>query len=197
LAKFANNLAITLIEQGASAAALVPNGRAVTLFEGLAQPVPSLASELAYAHNLRGRILEAEGHLPEAGQEYRTAVVMLRPLVNPGATAETPEIRLRFGLALFDFGVWQMRRGDLDGAARSLAEAAAQHAVAPAHRTNLAYDYLMLARVEMARGETASARKAASELLGLMPALADEDRRALDGPFAELRAKLGLRAGAR
>jgi len=197
LAKFANNLAITLIEQGASAAALAPNGRAVTLFEGLARPVPSLSSELAYAHNLRGRILEAEGHLPDAGQEYRTAVVMLRPLVSPGAAVETPEISLRLGQALFDFGEWQMRDGDLEGAARSLAEAVAQHAVAPDHRTNLAYDYLMLARIEMARGETARARKAASELLVLMPTLADEDRRALGGPFEELRAKLGLRAGAR
>ena len=73
----------------------------------------------------------------------------------------------------------------------------AQHADAPSHRTSLAYDYLMLAWIESARGETARAREAASELRRLMPALAEEDRRELDGPFEELQAKLRLHAGAR
>ena len=146
---------------------------------------------------MQGRILEAEGHPRDAGLAYRTAVEMLRPLVHPGATVERPEIRLRLGQALYDLGEWQLKRGDLDGAARSLAEAVEQHAVTPGHRTSLAYDYLMLAWIEMARGETGRAREAASGLLRLMPALADEDKRELDGPFEELQAKLRLHAGAR
>ncbi len=196
MAKFQNNLAIMRLDQGAPAAALVHNERALGLFEDLARPVPSLASELAFARTLRGRIVEGEGRLPEAGEAYRTAVEMLRPLVGPGATVGRPEVRLRFGQALFDLGTWQMRTGDLEGAARSLSEAAAQHSVVSGHRTNLAYDYLMLARVELARGETARARNAAKELQRMLPALSTEDQAAIEGPFEELRSELGLRADA-
>jgi tetratricopeptide (TPR) repeat protein len=195
LATFANNLAITLLEQGVPAAAVASSDRAIALFEGLARPGPSLSSELACAHNARGRILEAEGRPRDAGLAYRTAADQLRPFVNPGSAVLRPEIRLRLGQALYDLGEWQLKQGDLQGAARSLAEAVEQHAGASGHRTNLAYDYLMLAWIEIARGETGRARKAASELLRLMPTLAEVDRRAIEGPFEDLQAKLRLHAG--
>ena len=44
LAVFTDNLAITLLEQGAPAEAVAPNTRAITFFEGLARPAPSLSS---------------------------------------------------------------------------------------------------------------------------------------------------------
>jgi hypothetical protein len=85
-----------------------------------------------------------------------------------------------------------MRGGDLDGAARSFTAAIGQHSVVPEHRVNLAYDYLMLARVASARGDGAVARRAATELLGLLPRLGDEDRRVLTPPTEELKTKVGL-----
>jgi Tfp pilus assembly protein PilF/energy-coupling factor transporter ATP-binding protein EcfA2 len=191
LAKFANNLAIVHLEAGTPADALAPNARALELLRGLARPVPALASELTFAQNLRGRILEDQGQADAAGRSYRSAVDTLEPAAgDPGG--DSPEVRLRLGQALFDLGVWQFRQGDLEGASASLTEAVRQHALRDEHRTNLAYDYLMLARVASAQGDGPGARRAASEVEKLLPHLAPGDRRALEEP---VHAMLGKRYG--
>jgi tetratricopeptide (TPR) repeat protein len=191
LAKFQDNLAIVLLEAGRAADALAANRRAVELFERLAQPSPALSSELGFAHNLRGRIFEEQGRMDEAGQAYRRAVDQLMPVSMDGRGAY-PEFRLRLGQALFDLGAWQMRGGDADAAAKSLASAVAQHSVVAEHRVNLAYDYLMLARVESARGDRAAAQRATAELLNLLPKLPDLDRQALQSAAEELKTTVGL-----
>jgi tetratricopeptide (TPR) repeat protein/energy-coupling factor transporter ATP-binding protein EcfA2 len=193
LAKFANNLAIVLLEQGTPSEALAPNQRALDLFGELTRPIPALSSELAFAQNLRGRVLEEQGRAADAGQAYRTAVDLLAPAA-ADAGVDRPEVRLRFGQALFDLGVWQMRSGDLDGGARSLAAAVTQHTLVAEHRVHLAHDYLMLARVALARGDAGGARLAVMELLRLLPRLSADDRRALEEPAEELRARVGVAA---
>jgi tetratricopeptide (TPR) repeat protein/energy-coupling factor transporter ATP-binding protein EcfA2 len=191
LAKFTNNLAIVLLEQGEPADAIAPNTRALDLVQGLARPMPALATELAFSQNLRGRIFEEQARAGEAGQAYRAAVETLAPVsAEPGG--DRPEVRLRLGQALFDLGTWQLRNGDLEGASASLAAAVRQHEVLAEHRTNLAYDYLMLARVALARADGRGARQAAEALMKMLPQLAPDDRRALEAPAEALRVRVGI-----
>lgn len=194
LAKFSNNLAIALLEQGAAGEAQAANQRALGLFEGLARPVPALASEIALALNLGGRIYEEQGRSADAGRAYRAAVDALSSIPPAGDGPDRPEIRLRLGQALFDLGSWQWRTGDLDGAAASLARAVTQHAISPEHRVHLAYDHLVAARVAIARGDLAGARRAGNALFDMLPSLPPEERGVLEGPAAELRGKLGITA---
>jgi hypothetical protein len=193
LAKFSNNAAIVLLAQGALRDAHARNQEAFALFDRLARPGPSLSSELAHTRNLRGRILEEQSQFAEAGMEYRAAVNVFKALDQSGSAAAQAEFRLRFGEALYDLAGWQIRHGDLDAAASALTDAIAQHKAPPAHTVHLAYDYLMLAKVELGRRASAAASAAVQNLQAVLTALPDEDRRTLAPHLEQLQAQLGVR----
>jgi hypothetical protein len=96
LAKFCNNLAALLHDEGQFMLAEQRSRQALDLIETLARLAPSLAVERADVRTLRGRILEATD-VADAEQQYREALDQFEELSNDETTRRLPEFHQRLG----------------------------------------------------------------------------------------------------
>jgi tetratricopeptide (TPR) repeat protein len=93
LATFCNNLALLLLDQRQLDLAVQRNRQALSLIEELASPAPSLATELAGAHNLRCQMLEIEKS-DQAEAECRESFDIIEGLLRAQGTSDHPRIQL-------------------------------------------------------------------------------------------------------
>jgi tetratricopeptide (TPR) repeat protein len=186
LATFYNNLAVLLEENGQLDLASQMNRQAIEKFELLAEPVPSLSLEIAHAHVLRGRIFESQRSETEADREYAQSIDMFQRL---DGRINSTDFHLKYGDALFSLGALRRDKKQLRGAADLLSRAVTQH-LSTNSSTNLGYDYLLLALVQLDLREMTEARIAAENLSRLIPSLTEPDKSTLDKQYTSLRDRL-------
>ena len=189
LAKYYNNLAMLLEGEKEYQLALQYNGRAALSIEDLARPSVTFTIELAQAHTLRGRTLQAQGAPAKAEKEYRQAIGMFAKFAPDDADRDLASFHERYGAALFQLGTLRQDEGDFSGAREMFSQAVEQHAAAQAE-TNLAFDYYWLAEANLALGAADQAQKALDQLAAALPKLAEADRGPLRNRAQELKRKL-------
>jgi tetratricopeptide (TPR) repeat protein len=96
LAKFSNNLAGILLDQGESGEAERYSSRAIELIEGMSRLPPGLSLERADARTLRGLILQ-ELNPADALAEFRLAVDHFEAIHDDPNLHRLPEFHWRFG----------------------------------------------------------------------------------------------------
>ena len=189
LAKFYNNLAMLLEGRKDYQLSLQYNGQAATLFEDLARPALTFTIELAQAHTLRGRTLQAEGERAEADKEYRQAIGMFAKAAPSDAARDFTDFHLRYGEALFQLGALLQEEKDPLGARGSLSQAVEQHAAAGA-QSALCFDYYWLAEANLELGDADQAQQALDRLAAALPKLPESERDRLGGYQRQLQKKL-------
>jgi len=137
LARTWNNLANLHLRNSQLDAALGANGEAVTLLAELAEPIPSLRSELANTYNSRGVILEQltaafpgreQDSSRTAAEAYGRALDLLRSIeAETPDLARNPELNQRSGNALANLARLRLRDGEFKGASELLLQAEAYH----------------------------------------------------------------------
>ena len=160
LAKFSNNLAVFLEQQGRRADAEMRNRRATALLTNLARPAPSLGIELADTHNLRGAIVQAERRA-EAERSFEESLDLFTDLSSVPALLRMPAFHQRFGDLLVNLSL--------------LAQSGASNA--DARVTNRAIDaYLGVATRIADSGDAAQARAALETINRVLPEVPQRDR---------------------
>ena len=174
LAKFENNLADLLRMLGDFDGAVEHNAGALASLEQLARPAPSLGVEIADAHNLRGRILAAQGSEDALG-EYADALHMFERLATAHATHQPPEFHLRYGDLLINLAAFSHDRNGA-GARKLLTQALGR--------------YLQMADRSVSAGALVDARAAIDNLAYVLPRLSESDRRPFEARYDDLRGRL-------
>ena len=156
------------------------NSEAALLFEGLARPALAFTIELAQAHTLRGRTLQAQGERATAEEEYKQAVGMLASLARSDAARER-----RHGLprairrGAVSFGNTAPTGNDFRGARVLFSQAVEQHASAGSEAA-LCFDYYWLARANLDLDATDQAQQALDKLAAALSRRPDTERAQLD-----------------
>jgi tetratricopeptide (TPR) repeat protein len=160
LAKFSNNLAVFLEQQGRRADAVARNRRATELLTRLARPAPSLAIELADTHNLRGMIVQAERRV-EAERSFEESLDLFVDLSSVPALLRMPSFHQRFGDLLVNLALLaQIGPSQTDAAVLDRAIGA----------------YLGVASRIADGGDAAQARAALDTINRVLPEVAQRDR---------------------
>jgi tetratricopeptide (TPR) repeat protein len=186
LAMFYDNLAILLQEMGQLDQANQRNHLALDRLEALAQPLPSLGSQLAQAHNIRGRLLEDQKQLAGAEEEYEQSISLFEDVASHTLSSD---FHLMFGQALFNLAALRQEKKDFLSSADLLERAVTEH-LAASSTTDLGYDYLLLAQVQFDSGRPGEARATVENLSRLLPQLPESDRTALSDSYTSLRNRL-------
>jgi tetratricopeptide (TPR) repeat protein len=160
MAKFSNNYAELLRQLRELGPARLASDRALRIIEELGRPAPSLGIELADAHNLRARILEAEGS-PDAWSAYREALNTYSELVAGGVAPRLQSFHWRFGDLLMNLAAAQ-RSSAAPEAGRLLTQALAVYADA--------------GQRAVAAGDRATVQEVSDNLTRLAGGLPDGDR---------------------
>jgi tetratricopeptide (TPR) repeat protein/energy-coupling factor transporter ATP-binding protein EcfA2 len=189
LAKFYNNLAMLLEVRKDYPLSLQYNRKAALLFEDLARPALTFTIELAQAHTLRGRTLQAQGTLAEADREYRQAIGMFAELAAGDAARGRADFHQRYGEALFQLGALLQEEKNPLGARGSLSQAVEQHAAAGAESA-LCFDYYWLAEANLELGAADQAQKALEQLAVALSKLPESERGRLGSYAQQLQKKL-------
>jgi tetratricopeptide (TPR) repeat protein len=179
LAKFYNNLAYLLREQGNFDLASRNNSQALAVIDEMARPAPSLGIEQADGHNLRGAILEARSWR-EAMPEYRRSLELYQNLAGDALVWHLPDFHDRFGDLLVNLAALSRENQNVDDARVLLTEAV--------------NSYLAVARKVLAVGSAAEAGYVAGTL---SRALADPSDRKLSGlakDYEDLQTQLHAKA---
>ena len=142
--------------------------------------------QLAQAHNVRGRLLESQKQAPDTEREYAEAVKEFGMLAS---RTNSSDFHLMFGQALFNLAALRQEKRELRGAADLVSQAVTQHLAANSP-TDLGYDYLLLAQIQLDLGAPGEARTAAENLSRLLPQLAESDRSILTSGYTALHGKL-------
>jgi hypothetical protein len=127
LAKFCNNLASLLHEQGHTGLASRRSSQALGLIESLSRLPPSLAVERADAHNLRGLILQTQDSAA-ALQALEEALDLFGQMLNDPDLHRLPDFHLRFGDLLLSLAAFPGTGPDAGAAARLLSRGVALYA---------------------------------------------------------------------
>jgi tetratricopeptide (TPR) repeat protein len=186
LATFYDNLAILLQEMGQLDQANQRNHLALDRLEALAQPLPSLGSQLAQAHNIRGRLLEDQKQFAGAEAEYEQSIALFEDVASHTLSSD---FHLMFGQALFNLAALRQEKKDFLSSADLLARAVTEHLAANSP-IDLGYDYLLLAQVQFDSGKPGEARTTVENLSRLLPQLPESDRTALSDSYTSLRNRL-------
>src|ERR1019366_6608747 len=147
------------------------------------------AIELAQAHTLRGRALQAQGARAEADKEYRQAIGMFAELAPGDAARGRADFHQRYGEALFQLGALLQEEKNPLGARGLLSLAVEQHAAAGA-RSALCFDYYWLAEANLELGTADQAQNALDQLAAALPKLPESESRRLGGYAQQLQKKL-------
>jgi tetratricopeptide (TPR) repeat protein len=180
LAKFCNNLSDLLRDLGELRLAVQYSDRAVELMNLLARPAPALVIEQADAHNLRGRLLDAEGS-QDAIDEYRVALQTYTALYRGIDPASLGDFHLRFGDLLLNLAASRQAHRGADGAARIWSDAIKF--------------YLSLGQQAVAANARGEAQNILANLTRLEPFLSGSDRQALSATMEALQRTAGSSAG--
>jgi tetratricopeptide (TPR) repeat protein len=175
LAKYYNNLAALLHEQGQGALAAERSGRAVELMNTLARLAPSLAIERADTRNLRGVILQAQD-AAAAEREFREALDHFAELDYDDVLLGQPDFHVRFGDFLLNLTDFRAQSGAAAGA-RLLSDAVDLYAG-------------VAARVAES-GSTADFQNALETLSRVLPALRESEQVSLQPALEQLQLRLG------
>jgi tetratricopeptide (TPR) repeat protein len=179
LAKFYNNLADVLREQGSLDPASRYNGLAHQIIQNMARPAPSLGIERADAYNLRARIVETRNRA-EALADYRRSLELYRNLLGDDLAWHLLDFHNRFGDLLVNLGV-------LRGEDQNLAEARVL-------LTEALDSYLAVARKVLASGSSTEASYVVDNLSRAVSSLPDRDRQQLASKYQDLQNKLQQKA---
>jgi tetratricopeptide (TPR) repeat protein len=180
LAKFCNNLAALLLEQGQFDSANERSRQALDLIEGLAQLPPSLAVERADAHTLRAVVLQA--HDPAgAEQEYRAALDRFAEMPDDPDLHQLPDFHLRFGDLLVNLAGLSGRTLGGDGGRPLLARGVRL--------------YGEVVAAILASGSSAEARNARETLSRVLPVLPETERDSLTTLYRQLEQTIGANGG--
>jgi tetratricopeptide (TPR) repeat protein len=182
LAQFHQNLAILLYELKQEDMAWKAGRQALTLFDELARPAPSMQIHLAKTHGILARVLESQDLIHGADAEYEQSLELFRSL---RSIPKAVHFQVWFGNALFDHALFKRKTGDREGAIRLLVEAVQQHEAARAN-TYLGWDYYYLAKTHLEAGQISHARQYFEKLSALIPNIPEVDRRALEEQTAQL-----------
>jgi tetratricopeptide (TPR) repeat protein len=177
LAQYRDNAADLLQGERRYDAARERNRQALGLLTDLAKPAPSLGIELADAHNLRARILAAEGS-PDAVAAYEESVAQFEALANDPAARRLAQFHLRYGDLLLNLAALSHERPD-----------------ARAHQvlTRAVTRYLALADASAPPAAQIEAQTILDNVEALLADLSPEDRRSVEGPYGRLRDRLATR----
>ena len=165
------------------------NGKATLLFEDLARPALTFTIELAQAHTLRGRTLQAQGARAEAEKEYQQAIGMLAKLAPSDAARERTDFHARYGEALFQLGALRQEEKDFPGARGLLSQAVEQHAAAGSE-TALCFDYYWLAEANLDLEAADQAQQALDQLAAAFSKLPELERAQLGAAAQQLHRRL-------
>jgi tetratricopeptide (TPR) repeat protein len=180
LAKFSDNLAVLLLDQGQPEAAVVHSRRAVDLIEELARVSPSLAIERADAHNVRAWLLESQD--PAAAErEYAEALELFVDARDDGRSYRLPDFHLRFGDLLVNLAGFPDRASDPDNARRLLTRAVAS--------------YAQIARTIVDSGSLPEVEHALATVNRVLPELPDSEKRELTAVSQQLQSAVNDRRG--
>ena len=179
LVKFYNNIADVARERAQFAEATTRNRQALTLLEDLAQPAPMIGIDLADAHNLRGRIVEATAPR-DAMQEYRHSLEMFQRLENDPRAWRVQEFHWRFGDLLVNLAVFSRERPNVNGLRALVSEATER--------------YLAIARRIAESGTPGDAQNTLEIFEQVMPQLSERDRGGLVAAYRSVQPKLEERA---
>lgn len=180
LAKFSNNLAALLLEQGQFDSANDRSGQALELIESLAQLPPSLAIERADAHTLRAVVLQA--HDPAgAEREYRAALDRFAEMRVDPDLHRLPDFHLRFGDLLVNLAAFSGRTPGGDEGRPLLARGVRL--------------YGEVVSAILAAGSSAEARNARETLSRVLPVLPEAERDSLTTLYRQLEQTIGANGG--
>jgi tetratricopeptide (TPR) repeat protein/ABC-type oligopeptide transport system ATPase subunit len=158
LAVFYENFGLFLANQKEFDLAVHNNEKAIALFEDLASPAPTFAMNIAYAHTLRGRILQTKGDSELAGKEYQKAIDMFERLGSSKESQKRADFHLWYGDSLMSLGNLQYTAKQFNSTIKLLSQAVEQHASARS-KENLCYDYNLLEKSYLAAGSTGEAAR--------------------------------------
>ena len=184
LAEFFQNLGLLLQSQRQFTAAENTNGKAIALYEELALPAPAFTGKLAYAHTLRGRILEQRGDRAAAAGQYQTAIDGFTRLEAGANDNEPAEFRLQYGDSLLYLGNLWYSEGHLEKAVPLLARAAKNHSAA--RSANLSFDYYRLTQSYLDLGSADEAADALARLSESLKSLPEASRASYDKAVKDL-----------
>lgn len=179
LAKFYNNLAGLLREQGNLDLASRANSQSLTIIDEMARPAPSLGIEQADGHNLRASILE-ERSWREALPEYRRALQLYQNLAGDELAWHLPDFHDRFGDLMVNLAALASANQNVDDVRVLLTEAV--------------NSYLAIARKVLASGSAADAGYVVGSLSRALPDLSDRELRNLSQDYQDLQTKLREKA---
>ena len=171
LAKFNDNLSHVLRQSGDLARAIKSNARALELLDELAHPSASLGIEQADAHNLGGRILQAQGS-PSAAAEYHKSLDAFKNIEKGLDAGTLSEFHVRFWELLVNVASLRRERPN-DETGRHVLEDALDF-------------YLGSGRRAVASGSRSWAQLVLANLTALVPHLPDRERSALAAPLKNL-----------
>jgi len=177
LATFCNNFAYLLGQLGEDDLAKARSRQALDLLDDLALPAPSLGIEQADAHNLRGRLLQAQDPR-EALAEYRQALELYESRWRDQTAHNLTRVHERyqdFLLNLARFG-----RDSRDPAPHALLLRAIT-------------GYLDLAQASLESGAVADTRLVLENVSNLLPELTEPDRTTIMKPLRTLEEGLAAR----